>query len=331
MHRIRFVPVLLASLVLAVPVLRADVKTQQKSSFKFAGAVGSVLNKFGGATTKEGLVTTSAIKGNRKLSMSGDSGEIIDLGEEKVYTLDMKGKSYKVATFAELRAAFEKAKADAEKKKQEMKPEDKQQVEDTAKQYEFEADVKETGQKKNLAGYDTREVILTITAHEKGKKVEESGGFIMTTDMWLAPKIAGLDELIQFQLKYMKAVYGEAFVGDMQQMASTVAMYPTFQPMAAKMQAESGKLQGTPVLSTTTFDAVKSAEAMKEAKNQNQSQPPPTTGGGIGGMLAKKMIGPKGEVTQRGTVFTSSHEILSVSPTVAAEDVAMPAGFKEKK
>jgi len=329
MQRIRFVPVLLASLVLAVPVLRADVKTQQKSTFKFAGTLGGVLNKFGGATTKEGLVTTSAIKGNRKLSISGDSGEIIDLGEEKVYSIDMKGKSYKVATFAELRAAFEKAKADAEKKKQEMKPEDKQQVEDTAKQYEFEADVKETGQKKNLAGYDTREVILTITAHEKGKKVEESGGFIMTTDMWLAPKIAGLDELIQFQLKYIKAIYGEAFVGDVQQTASTVAMYPTFKPMAEKMQAENGKLQGTPVLSSTTFDSVKSAEAMKEAKSQ--SQPPPTTGGGIGGMLAKKMIGPKGEVTQRSTVFTSSHEILSLSPTVAAEDVAMPAGFKEKK
>ncbi len=327
MKRTRLVPVLLASLVLAVPVLRADVKTQQKSSFKFAGALGGVLNKFGGATTKEGLVTTSAIKGNRKLSISGDSGEIIDLGEEKLYNLDMKGKSYKVVTFAELRAAFEKAKADAEKKKQEMKPEEKQQMEDTAKQYEFDADVKETGQKKNIAGYDTREVILTITAHEKGKKVEESGGFIMATDMWLAPKVAALDELLQFQLKFIKAVYGEAFVADMTQMASTVAMYPTFKPMAEKMQAENGKLQGTPVLSTTTFDAVKSAEAMKEAK----SQPPPTTGGGIGGMLAKKMIGPKGEVTQRGTVFTSSHEILSVSPTVAAEDVAMPTGFKEKK
>ena len=262
MHRTRLVPVLFASLVLAVPILHADVKTQQKSTFKFAGAFGSVVNKFGGAATKEGVVTTTAIKGNRKLSTSGDTGEIVDLGEEKVYNLDMKGKSYKVATFAELRAAFEKAKADAEKKKQEMKPEEKQQMEDTAKQYEFEADVKETGQKKNIAGYDTREVILTITAHEKGKKVEESGGFVMTTDMWMAPKIAALDELIQFQLKFMKAVYGESFLGDAQQMASTIAMYPTFKPMAEKMQAESGKLQGTPVLSTTTFDGVKSAEAM---------------------------------------------------------------------
>ena len=327
MQRTRLIPVLLASLVLAVPVLRADVKTQQKSTFKFAGALGGFINKFGGPTTKEGLVTTSAIKGNRKLSVSGDTGEIIDLGEEKVYNLDMKGKSYKVVTFAELRAAFERAKADAEKRKAEMKPEEKQQVEDTAKQYEFDADVKETGQRKSLAGYDTHEVILTITAHEKGKKVEESGGFVMSTDMWLAPKIAGLDELIQFQLKYMKAVYGEAFVADAQAMASTVAMYPTFKPMAEKMQAESGKLQGTPVLSTTTFDGVKSAEAMKEAQNQ----PPPTTSGGLGGMLAKKMMGNKGEPTQRSTVFNSSHEILSVSPTVAAEDVAIPAGFKEKK
>src|SRR5262245_20951060 len=129
MHRSRLIPVLLASLVLAVPVLRADVKTQQKSTFKFAGAVGGFINKFGGATTKDGLVTTSAIKGNRKRSITGDTGEIIDLGEEKVYNLDMKGKSYKVVTFAEMRAAFEKAKADAEKKKQELKPEEKQQME----------------------------------------------------------------------------------------------------------------------------------------------------------------------------------------------------------
>ncbi|HKW02188.1 MAG TPA: hypothetical protein VJN96_20365 [Vicinamibacterales bacterium] len=330
MHRTRLVPVLFACLVLAA-VVRADVKTQQKSTFKFAGAAGAVLNKFGGAATKEGLVTTSAVKGNRKLSITGDTGEIIDLGEEKVYTLDMKGKSYKVATFAELRAAFEKAKADAAKQKQEVKPEDKEQIQDTGKQYEFDADVKETGQKKNIAGFDTHEVILTITAHEKGKKVEDSGGFIMTTDMWLAPKIAGLDELIQFQLKYMKAVYGEAFVADAQQMASTVATYPTFKPMAERMQAESGKLQGTPVLSSTTFDGVKSAEAMKQAQSQAQNQPPPTTGGGIGGALAKKMMGANKPPTQRGTVFTSSHEILSVAPTVTAEDVALPAGFKEKK
>jgi hypothetical protein len=314
--------------VLAVTFVRADVKLQQKSGLKFAGALGGVINKFGGATTKEGLVSTVAIKGNRKSDVAGDTGTIIDLGEEKLYNLDMKNKTYKVTTFAELRAAFEKVRADAQQKTSEMKPEDKQQVEDTSKQYELEADVKETGQKKNIAGYDTHEVIVTITAHEKGKKIEESGGFVMTSDLWLGPKIAALDELTQFQIKFMKAIYGESAVADMQQMASTVAMYPTFQPMSAKMQAESGKLQGTPLLSAVTFDSVKSADAMKESQQPQQT---PTTTGGIGGALAKKFMSSKNPPSQRSTVFTANHEVLQVAASATAEDVALPANFKEKK
>ncbi len=327
MTHVRLVPVLVAAVALAAPTLLADVKTQEKVSLKFAGAVGSIINHFGGAATKEGLVSSIAIKGDRKMSVSGDSGEIIDLTEQKVYKLDMKSKSYKVATFAELRAAFEKAKADAEKQKQEMKPEDKKQVEDTAKQLEVDADVKETGQKKNILGYDTREVILTITAHEKGKKVEESGGFVLANDMWIGPKIAALDEVVQFQIRFIRAVYGEELIADMQQMASTIAMYPTLQPMSTKMAAERGKLQGTVLMSSTTFDAVKSPEDMKES----QPQQTPTSTGGLGGMLARRMMSKQSQPQQRATVLTTSHEFLSVSPTVSAEDVALPANFKEKK
>jgi hypothetical protein len=332
MTRVRFASILAASVLIAAPAVHADVKTQQKATFKFAGALGAIVNRFGGPSTKEGLVSSIAIKGDRKMSVAGDNGEIIDLNEQKVYGLDMKAKTYKVVTFAELRAAYEKAKADATAKTQEMKPEDKKQVEDTTKQYELEADVKETGQKKNINGFDTHEVILTITAHEKGKKIEESGGFVLTTDMWLAPKIAALDEVIQFQLKYIKAVYGEAFVADMQQVASTVAMYPTFQPMAAKMQGESGKLQGTPIVSTTTFDAVKSADDMKAAQQQQQQQGQDTSASGIGSSLAKRFM-TKGQQppSSHSNVFTASHEVLSVAPSATAEDVAMPANFKEKK
>ena len=46
-------------------------------------------------------------------------------------------------------------------------------------------------------------------------------------------------------------------------------------------------------------------------------------------MLARKMM--KTEYKPRATVFTLTHETLEVSPTVAAEDLQLPAGFKEKK
>jgi hypothetical protein len=35
--------------------------------------------------------------------------------------------------------------------------------------------------------------------------------------------------------------------------------------------------------------------------------------------------------SSHSNVFTASHEVLSVAPSATAEDVAMPANFKEKK
>ena len=38
--------------------------------------------------------------------------------------------------------------------------------------------MKETGQKKQIAGYDTHESVMTITVREKGKTLEEGGGLV---------------------------------------------------------------------------------------------------------------------------------------------------------
>ncbi|MEO8482629.1 MAG: hypothetical protein ABI634_10495 [Acidobacteriota bacterium] len=313
---------------LAVPALRADVKTREKTTFALEGVMGGIVRTFGGKAAKEGITSDVALKGDRKLSISDvGGGQIIDLHEQKVYTLDVKKKEYKVQTFAEIRAAFEKAKADAEKQAKDVKPEDKEKADQAAKQMEFEINVKKTGEKKSLAGYDTEEVVVTVTGHEKGKSLDESGGFVMTSDLWMAPKIAALDELGQFQLKYMRAVYGESFVADMQQMAAVMAMYPSFKTMATQMQTEGQKMQGTPISSTVVFEAVKSAEQMKAADSQKDSG----GGGGLGGMLGKKLMGNRAQPTQRAKVMTTTHDMLSVATTVSAADVAMPDGYKEKK
>ena len=58
--------------------------------------------------------STVAVKGDRKATINDTTGQIIDLAEEKVYDLDLKKKSYKVTTFAELRRRMEEAKKKAE-------------------------------------------------------------------------------------------------------------------------------------------------------------------------------------------------------------------------
>ena len=63
---------------------------------------------------------------------------------------------------------------------------------------EVDFDVRNTGEKKTINGFDTHQVVMTITVREKGKTLEESGGMVLTSDMWLAPKIAAMKEIAEF-------------------------------------------------------------------------------------------------------------------------------------
>jgi hypothetical protein len=133
-----------------------------------------------------------------------------------------------------------------------------------------------------------------------------------------------MDEIAQFDLKYIKAVYGDDFGAQAQQLAAAFALYPSIQPMMARMSAEGGKLKGTSLDTTTVLESVKSAEQMKTAQDQQSS-----AGGGLTGKLAGKMMG--GPPKPRSTVFTTTHNVLSIEAAATADDVAIPPGFKEKK
>jgi hypothetical protein len=325
MKSARLIPLLAVTLV--VPALHADVKTRQRTQFRLEGVLGGLVNVFGGKAAREGVTATVAVKGARKAVLGDTTGQIIDLSEEKVYDLDFRRKEYTVTTFAELRAQWEKVRADAEKRAEAMKQDEKTQSDPAGRELEFSADVKETGTTKTIAGHDAREVILTITGHEKGKTLDEGGGFVMANTMWLAPKIAALDEQLQFDVRFFGAIYGDQFAQDMQQMASAFAFYPALKPMMDQMRAESGKLEGTPILSTLVFDVVKSAEEMQASQDQQRQ----SGGGGIGGLLGRRMMGNKGQPQQRATVLTTITEFLSIEAMASEADVAIPAGFKEKK
>src|SRR5690606_35910258 len=161
---------------------------------------------------------------------------------------------------------------------------------------------------------------------------------------------AALDELGAFELKYIQAVYGEAFVADMQQMAGMMALYPSFATMASRMEAERGKLDGTALSTTVLFEAVRRAEQLKQAEQAIKSSATTATrmdavrgnldgtalsitvlfeavrsaeqlkqaeqssqssgGGGIGGMLGRRIMGSRGAPEPRSMVLRTTHEIL---------------------
>jgi hypothetical protein len=304
--------------------LAAEVKTREKSLIKFEGMLGRVVGMFGGKAAKEGIVSTTAVKGDRKSSVNENNGQIIDLAEEKIYDLDVRKKEYRVTTFEELRERMREAQ---EKAKKDMEREEgrEDQADQPQKEWEFDFDVKETGERKQIAGHDTRQVIMTVTVREKGKALEESGGFVMSSDSWLGPELPALKELADFDMRYYKQLYGaDAFGMAAEQMAMVLAMYPALKQASDRLKQEGTKVQGTPLASTVTFEAVKSKEQMEASSNEGGG------GGGLGGMLARRMM-KKDPPKQRATVFTTQHEFQDVSTTVAAGDVEIPAGFKLKK
>ena len=342
MTRIRTIAALtLAGLALSSYSLRADVRADQKSHVEFAGMLGRMTNMFGGKAAREGVTASIAVKGDRKATMNEATGQIVDLAEEKIYDLDLKKKNYKVTTFAELRRRMEEAqkKADEDARKDAGRAKDQPAAADpNAKQMDIDFDVKNTGAKKQINGFDTHETVVTITVREKGKTVEQGGGMIMTSDMWLAPKIAAMKEINDFDVRYAKQLYGTVIAGvSAEQMAAAMALYPMMKQALGKMTTDGSKIDGTPILTTTTMDTVKSAEQIAEEAKSSDSDSKADSGsvGGLLGGFAKKMaakkMGGDDAGKARATFMTMTNEVLKVTTDVTSADIAVPAGFKENK
>jgi hypothetical protein len=252
-----------------------------------------------------------------------------------------------VTTFAELRAEMEKAQRQAEQSAREAEraeraepsePSKPAEKDPNQKEVEVDFDMKNTGATKKINGFDTRQTVVTITVREKDKTLDESGGMVMTTDMWLAPSAPSTKELTDFDMRYAQKLYGPMVTGaSAQDMAMAVAMYPQIKPALDKMRAEGGKVDGTAILTEMRMEAVPPGTANTTAAALPAPEPAQKKGR-FGGMLGglKKMAEAsqnKGgnEKPQRSIILTTSVEMLKLTPEVTADAVAIPAGFKETK
>jgi len=334
----------LAALVLSSYSARADVRADEKTRVELAGVLGRVMNIFGGRSAREGVTSTVIVKGDRRATLGEDTGQIVDLAEEKVYDLDLKRKSYKVTTFAELRRRFEEQQRKAAESARREEPSAKEtpaERDPNAKEVEIDFDVKNTGQTKTLNGFQTREAVMTVTVREKGKTLEQGGGMVVTSEIWLAPTVKAMKDVTDFDMRYAQKLYGGLAGVSAEQMAAALAMYPMLKPAIGKMSAEGAKLEGTAIQTTTTMDAVKSQEQLqqdaKASTSTDSNDSKPTSIGGLGGMLARKMQKrgsddkDGGATKARATFMTTTHEVLKIATDVAAADVAVPAGFREAR
>ena len=77
MTRMRTVAVCLLLAIAATASVSADVRTDQRVKFQLGGALGKLVNMFGGKGAREGVTSVVAVKGDRKATMSDVTGQII--------------------------------------------------------------------------------------------------------------------------------------------------------------------------------------------------------------------------------------------------------------
>src|SRR4051812_15631378 len=318
------VAVVLCALTLASSTLFADVRSDQRVKFQLGGAMGKLLNMFGGKGAREGVTSMVAVKGNRKATMNDSTGQIVDLTEEKIYDIDLKKKSYTVTTFAQIRKQMEEAKQNAEKAAKDERasePSKPAEKDPNAKEYEVDFDIKNTPETKNINGFDTKKSVMTITVREKGKTLNDSGGVVMTTDMWMTASAPSTKDLSDFDRKYAEKLYGPMVVGaSAQDMAMAMAMYPQMKPALDKMRAEGGKVQGTAILTDMRIESVPPGTAGTTSAALPAPEEPKKKG--FGGMMGnlKKMAEEsqknEGAKPQRAIIMSTSVEMLKLTTDV---------------
>ena len=340
----RMLLVTLSCSTLFAQALLADVKVERKTKMEFPGILGGIVKVFGGKAARDGVVSQVAVKGDRKMTVNDDKAELIDLAQEKVYSIDLKGKSYTVATFEQMRRQMQEA-MDKAREQQQKAPQQSpsQKTGEKPPEYQVDVSIKESGQKKKIAGYDAREVVTTMTVHEKNKKAED-GAMVMTTSLWLAPRIAAMKELENFDRRYAQKLL-LPFAADMaQQMAPAMGMYPGLKEAMGKLELEKVNMEGTAVLTvikaegTGNPNQVQSQNSSQNTKAEsNENEIPKSLGGLLGGLgrKAAKKDNNDADSNKSGSssaaFMTINDELISVGTSVAETDVSVPPGFKEKK
>jgi carbon monoxide dehydrogenase subunit G len=314
--------------ILASAGLQADFSYEQAS--KVTGGMMAGMMKMAGAlssSAREAGNMTVMVKGDRMAQLNANTGTVIDLGKETITEINFRGKTYSVVTFAQMAQYIEQM---SKKMQQGGKAE-----------MNFKASVKETGQSKQVAGFPTREVVLTLEMQSTDQTSGNKGSMNVISDMWLATGIAGYGEVRDFQQRMAQKLAwtpgASAFTQGRADMAKGFA----------DLQKEGAKLDGVPVLQVVSMTMAGEGQPGQPSQPvaKKEEAPAPSIGGALGrlgglaGLGRRKKEEPKAEdqpapaATSSGAPgalmeTTTEFSAFSTAPVDAAK-FEVPAGFRQ--
>jgi hypothetical protein len=319
-------------LLLAVIPAQADFSYQETS--KITGGMLAGMMKFAGVFSKqarEPMQSTVALKGNRLAHRSSMHASIIDLDSKTITEIDLQKKTYSVMTFEQMKQMLD----NMSQKMHQQKPE---------AQMDLKVSAKATGNKKQIAGFDAKEMMVRIEMQSTDEKTGQTGAMVVTTDLWIAPSVPGYSEVREFYRK-MAAELNWTPGGNM------FMARPDVSKGMAEAMKEVAKLDGTPVYQTMTMGAAGTGAdgtqtaaappAQQQPAQQQQAERPSLSGALAGrfGLGRKKSQDSQPAQQQQqaqqsqaapGALLEMTTEYTGFSSSAADPTLFdIPAGFKK--
>ncbi len=272
------------------------------------------------------VTSTVLLKGDRMARIRPDSAEIIDLDHETITQIDNAKRQYTVTTFEQMRQQIQQAEQDA-KAKQAQAGGNKSAPPPDNVDTSFDVHVRETGATKQVSGQDTKEAILTMALVAKDKTTQQTGALGITNDMWLAPEIAGYDEMRAFNEKFAKKM-GRVFSGT--DSFSALMAQPGAAKGMAGLATEISKLKGVPVMQVMRMGSTADGQplpAASEAPLPAAVTPAMPSAGDVAQQTATSMIANKlGGLGALGGGFSGFGKRKKAEVKQDASDTADQAG-----
>jgi hypothetical protein len=294
----------------------SGLKKREVSTAKLTGAMGGFLGKFAG-------------------DMSSDT--ITDIDRDLVTRIDHPKKTY-----TQMPITLPKEKGEMPRQERTGKGEDEIRI------VKNEVDVKETGEKKAINGFDCTRYLVTWTVETENVKTKERSTSVMTTDLWNTPETAALKAMREaeeaFTKAYLKKLGLNVDQEDFRKMglASAAAIFGGDETSLNKGMKEisekMARIKGFPILTTIRWEAAKAGGAPQAPPPEQEKPAAPDLSQGFGGLLsglAKKGLTKSGEGSGspqaaggRQVVFDSTIEVKRVdASSLPAGEFAPPAGY----
>ena len=279
---------------------------------------------------------------------AGQTTEIVRLDQDKMVSIDNRKKTYTETTFEQRRAEMQKSMEQMQKSQASQQQATTGVDESDCEWSEPKGDVKKTGEKSTIAGYEAERVTITATQSCKDKKTGAVCDFGLVLDEWVAPGYEAASEVQAYYQQYAEKL-GLGATGSRDFAERAQSMFGRYQGLWSEIATKMRDVKGQPVKSSFGLGVggpqCQSTQQQQQQQASSESSPSNDLGSALGGALgglfgkkkkdepATKAATPPATLPGGLTPFmTVGTELISINKSaVDPNTFEIPTGYKPAK